>query len=637
MGKWFWVGAILLWVAHCSALAVGEERLDWGTRAVFVDQVLPMPGDVPPEPGVIFADVDGGEGAYSFYHYAVRANWRAGSRVALGLLEGEFESTEWVEAKSFGREVAQIRLELTYHPRGGKPAQKHLPDRRKQIAFSAILPQDLPAGEYTFRFELRDEEGRLRQSSEAHLVRSQRTNPLAALDDAALVKQYIRRGGVLKDTDIRPADGGPLLQAAIAYEDPRYQEYWRARQEIVGRGSRMEPLLIELLKAEAVRNPGLTDLHPDGYGLSHDIMGMMRQLPYPRPVPLLVDILEGMSGKTNIAVRLEALTTVEAMTYVSFGHHWYGAPDSSAVRHAGAVSFQNLRKSEDYDARLKEVAALFRQWLAGEGKDPSQWLSIARKRARELMESGDEELILNGIAFLQGAFNDHKHDDDPERTMDRIAVHVRNGGGHDWYWLPKYGPRAQRHIDLLLAKSGPASEKWSQLQALADVGGEKAMARLLDEIKETNREIRRRGAGPAEDWFHVSDREERNAALAYEICRWGVARWAGRVFANDDAIQQWWSESKGQSQRQWLEENLEKTAVDADGGNAEAQSIIRLMLPDLPHDSEDLQFNRPGRWTSYYYWEHPVSPFRVAWLKEHRGQLVYDEQRGGFIIPSPPR
>ena len=33
-------------------------------------------------------------------------------------------------------------------------------------------------------------------------------------------------------------------------------------------------------------------------------MGMMRQSPSPRPVPLLVDILEGMNGQANIAVRL---------------------------------------------------------------------------------------------------------------------------------------------------------------------------------------------------------------------------------------------------------------------------------------------------------------------------------------------
>ena len=59
------------------------------------------------------------------------------------------------------------------------------------------------------------------------------------------------------------------------------------------------------------------------------------------------------------------------MTYVSFGHHWYGAPDSSAVRHPhGEVSFQNPGRA-DYDAKLKAVAALFREWLAEEGKDPS--------------------------------------------------------------------------------------------------------------------------------------------------------------------------------------------------------------------------------------------------------------------------
>ena len=92
-----------------------------------------MPRDVPSaRPGVVFADIDEMEGAHILYDYSVRANWQQGSKVALGLLDGEFESKEWVEARSFGREGNQIRLELTYHPARGKPAWKDQPDGRSE-------------------------------------------------------------------------------------------------------------------------------------------------------------------------------------------------------------------------------------------------------------------------------------------------------------------------------------------------------------------------------------------------------------------------------------------------------------------------------------------------------------------------
>ena len=145
------------------------------------------------------------------------------------------------------------------------------------------------------------------------------------------------------------------------------------------------------------------------------------------------------------------------------------------------------------------------------------------------MDSGEEEFDLNGIAFLQGNVVNQGHDDDPDRTMNRIVELVRNGGERYWYWLPKYGPRARPHVDLLLAKPDrkSESEKWSQLQALADVGGEKAMERLVDEVGSHRQEVRQRGVDPAGNLARLSDREERNAVVAYRACRWGVGQVGG--------------------------------------------------------------------------------------------------------------
>ena len=120
--------------------------------------------------------------------------------------------------------------------------------------------------------------------------------------------------------------------------------------------------------------------------------------------------------------------------------------------------------------------------------------------------------------------------------------------------------------------------------------------------------------------------------MAYRACRWGVERWAGRTFANDQEVVGWWSHAKGEDQREWLEENLNRTIAEADKGSAKAQHIIRRVLPDLPHAEDDEPFDPPwqhGREASYR--ENHPAPYRAQWLRENRARLQYDDRQSCFI------
>ena len=73
-----------------------------------------------------------------------------------------------------------------------------------------------------------------------------------------------------------------------------------------------------MLKKEAVRNPGDATFATAKFGFAVNVMRMLAEIGDPRPVPLLVQIMNGMEGKANLAVRREAVATAAALTYVTF-------------------------------------------------------------------------------------------------------------------------------------------------------------------------------------------------------------------------------------------------------------------------------------------------------------------------------
>src|SRR5690606_18882928 len=135
------------------------------------------------------------------------------------------------------------------------------------------------------------------------------------------------------------------------------------------------------------------------------------------------------------------------------------------------------------------------------------------------------------------------------------------------------------------------------------------------------------------DEDRLGDMEMRRALLAYRACRWGIERWAGRTFARDDEIAAWWEQAQGDTQREWLAQNLQRTAAEADAGSAKAQSILRQVVPDLPHPEADKHFDPPWRHREGIpYHESTPEGFRVPWLEKHRPSLTYNEKRSCFEL-----
>ena len=99
------------------------------------------------------------------------------------------------------------------------------------------------------------------------------------------------------------------------------------------------------------------------------------------------------------------------------------------------LAFPENSRASDF----KVVASFYRDWLAGEGRNPSQWLPLARHRAHLLLATDDPIFIYDAATFLA-----HNNDDNPEVTHNRlmeIAAQIQEDGTeviYDAVTRPKY-------------------------------------------------------------------------------------------------------------------------------------------------------------------------------------------------------
>jgi hypothetical protein len=164
------------------------------------------------------------------------------------------------------------------------------------------------------------------------------------------------------------------------------------------------------------------------------------------------------------------------------------------------------------------------------------------------------------------------------------------------------------------------------------VGGERALDYLvsvLPELAEAAEGVPPAGSIDAAD----HDPQRRRARSSYDGCRWAIERIAGRSFADDAAIAAWWQQARAQGQERWLAESLEITVAQADAGDAKAQYLARLLLPDLPHAERDLTFDEPGTRTLSLRFVEQRPLFRQQWLAEHRERLRYDPLHARWVLP----
>ncbi len=242
---------------------------------------------------------------------------------------------------------------------------------------------------------------------------------------------------------------------------------------------------------------------------------------------------------------------------------------------------------------------LYRDWLAGDGKDPAQWLALARKRPRVLLDSDDLDDVYCGVSFLVFPVNrgasPELRDDLPERTVQRLGQilggtkPVPGNDKHDfrsrgqpfpmslyqyrgqtlpispynWLsYLAAYGPRTRPFATILIRLQNETGlNNCLGLQQMAKIGGPDVMAFYFESLPAINNEvdsIRNDPAAPKE--FSLDD--PRGWWLnAQQICRAGIERWAGQSFDSDDAHFGWWEANKNKPPEQWLRDSLPITVA----------------------------------------------------------------------------
>jgi hypothetical protein len=486
-----------------------------------------------------------------------------------------------------------------------------------------------------------------------------------------LLKEYQAAGEFVRPTDQR-------TYGALFPEGAAYERWWRVEWELVRRGPAIVPELMELLKQEVPRNAGADD-RGSHFGLARPVMELLARIRDPRPAPLLVDVLDGFGGSANPPLREAALDALAALTYTSFDvirpqgrHHGVvqhdsvvppgtgeiraaeppavpaGPPAPGAVPVAPPAAPGAVPPAPPNLSPHAERAARYRQWLAGEGKDPARWLPLAQERARKLLEGDDLEAAYCAVVFFhaEGGQGRFPRDDDPGRTLRRIGQILRDaqesrgtnlplGLGNWTMRLQWYGPLAVAHVQTLLrlhARDDKAH--WGLEACLADVGGEEAVAHVPSRLPALDRRLAEAGLDARVDWDEVQHKTLRQVALANHVCRWTLHRWSGRTFADTAEARRWWEANRHRGQEQWLSEGLHTTAARADAGDPQSQYLLRRMLPDLPpSDGEPVWCPAPTRFHSSRRVK-PEQPFRVKWLKENRPNLRYDADSGAFRLPA---
>jgi hypothetical protein len=667
------MSAVVLWAALFCSRAHGAEEVDWGAWRVKVEEYWPGAqagwDSEQTAAGIgLWRRSSGPGSAIVDYQEGWLAKREDGYGV-VGMLEEELAMEERLEVVSFGRRDNEITLLMAVRPTGGvlpesvkgvvRRKMKLAEDSRvavtfadargvklggKKVLFAGAFPEDLPAGEYRVVVEAREEAGKIRQRYEKRLVRrAGEPDPLQGMSDERLLLEYIRRGAALKGTGVEPIDF-PVGKSAAAwhYESPEHLAWDMTHHEIVRRGEQIVPALMRMLEAEAVRNPGEATHLTAKFGFAVDVMRMLVEIRDPRPLQLLVRVMLGMDGKANLPVREEAAKAAQRLTYMTFlVDRDNPATPFAMMGEAALIVSREDRQKGDADARLKTVAKLYTHWLAAEGKEPARWLALARQPARKAPDGNDPVAVRQAIAFLTEPLAGERHDDAPEETMRAIARIMERDDqtvvqeNRSYIHLPSaiasYGPAARPYVGSMIEQARQRAT-WDSFANLVKVGGEQAMAYMVAALPELRDRVKRFGIDLDVDEAQMNDMEARQAVLAYRACRWGIERWAGRPFTNDQDIAEWWQRANGKTQREWLEQNLKRTAAEADAGNAKAQYIIRQVVPDLPHADADKPFNPPWKWRDGgpYREKAPMS-FRERWLEGRRAELTYDETRSCFL------
>ncbi len=259
---------------------------------------------------------------------------------------------------------------------------------------------------------------------------------LAALSNAQLMQEYNDPGCLVSLS--------PYTWLSYSYplmgNNPnsryglKYLLFSDVKTEIVRRGAPMTPGLIDFLEhlPPERRLAPTPPLSGSGCWYDSETIRLLAQIRDPRAAQELVHLLAD-DGEIKRGWQSEALSALESLTYCCFykgDFHSNALKEGLTVPRLYADDFPDDSKDSDFLV----VAAYYRSWLAGEGKDPAQWLPLARYRARTMLATDDPVLINDAAWFLTYSDYAHKnapHDEAPDETLKRlaeIAAQVRQDG-----------------------------------------------------------------------------------------------------------------------------------------------------------------------------------------------------------------
>jgi hypothetical protein len=447
----------------------------------------------------------------------------------------------------------------------------------------------------------------------------------AKLTDAQLIKEYKAAGLSLKGVDQRELTDGDRSEAFYLPNE----RLAAAQSEILQRGSQIVPSLISFLEQEAPKEREKDPATGLVLSFTRDVLRLLAQIGDARAAPITLRILEGWDGKANSAKQAAALSALENITHFCFHKvRPLCGNFNNSLEHPDALDI------EDFTEYATPVR-LYREWMQGEGKEPSQWGTIARKRARQLLASEDLDQVYCAATFLRPSAG---RDDNPDATLARVAEIAWNmnigikyyevSGKPTFGWtkmVAAYGPRARPYATKMLRIQKEAGmNNCSGYAELRKIGGREILTFLFEALPKVSAEANSALEGSdAHKGFTSSDPRGWWIDSQREV-RFGIDRWAGRLFDSDADREAWWNANKTKSPQEWLTANLDVLNAQVARRELWVMGMAHEILPDLPGCTEN-ELPEVGR-------RRVEGPFRVEWLDEHRKELCYDADAGCFRL-----
>ena len=108
-------------------------------------------------------------------------------------------------------------------------------------------------------------------------------------------------------------------------------------------------------------------------------------------------VLENTNGHRTSQSRRLAIFAIQHVTHVSFQIVRSDSGDARvAIQHPLAINVEFVQKSEDFES----VSKLYRDWLSGDGIDPTHWPEVADGLARDRFVKGNREAKKCAADFL---------------------------------------------------------------------------------------------------------------------------------------------------------------------------------------------------------------------------------------------